>query len=194
MAVFPDSFLPTRQVTLPATEMGVESRMLRKRLTRTPISFTESIAYSAGRGVQSGRWLDRAGVGEAVPDPRDGQDVIRTRGLRLDLAAQVSDVDVDHPGFDWILITPDRVQDLLPAEHLAGVAGEEGEQVELGVGQLDLLARFVDAALVDIDDQIAELEPRPHRLGRLHAGSPQVGRNPGRQLAQPQRLGDVVVG
>src|SRR5256885_10332285 len=101
MAVFPDSFLPTRQVTLPATEMGVESRMLRKRLTRTPISFTQSIAYSAGRGFQSGRWLDRAGVGVAVPDPREGQDVIRTRGLRLDLPVQVSEWDVYSPVFIW---------------------------------------------------------------------------------------------
>src|SRR5207237_2543285 len=140
MAVLPDSFLPTRQVTLPDTEMGVESRMLRKRLTRTPISFTEAIAYSGGRWFQTGGGLDGAGVGEAVPDPGDGQDVIRTRGLRLDLAAQVSDVHVDHPRFDRILVTPDRVQDLLPAQHLAGVAGEEGQQIELGVGQLDLLA------------------------------------------------------
>src|SRR5467141_1166100 len=65
--------------------------------------------------------LRGTGVGEAVTDAWDRQDVIRTRGLSFDLPAQVPDVDVDHAGFDRILVTPDRVEDFLSAQHLARV-------------------------------------------------------------------------
>src|SRR6185437_13874212 len=97
----------------------------------------------------------RAGVREPVPDAGYREDVVGPRRLAFDLAPQVADVDVDHPGLDGVFVTPDRVEDLLAAEHLAGVAGEEGQQVELGVRQLDLLPAAVDAALVDVDQQVA---------------------------------------
>jgi hypothetical protein len=43
-------------VTSPWTAIGLESMMLRKRLTRTPVSFTGTIAYSPGTqpGMRSG--------------------------------------------------------------------------------------------------------------------------------------------
>src|SRR4029077_12123546 len=107
----------------------------------------------------------RPSVREPVADAGHGEDVVRTRGLRLDLPAQVPDVDVDDARLDGVFVAPDGVEDLLAAQDLAGVAGQEGEQVELRVGQLDLVARLVDAALVDIDHELAELEPAP---GGLH--------------------------
>src|SRR5579859_3952880 len=87
--------------------------MLRKRLTRTPVSFTATIAYRSR--TKSGIRSDRSGVGEAVSDARHGQDVIRTGGLRLDLPAQIADVHVDDPCLDRVLVAPDGVEDLLPA-------------------------------------------------------------------------------
>src|SRR5205814_4429628 len=123
MAVFPDSFLPTRQVTCGSTLIGVESMMLRKRLIRTLVSFTGWIAYSHGRGFQ--RWhpprmrggirggdaglsrgLGRTCVGKPVADARHCQDVIRPRGLGLDLPTEVPDVHVDHPRLDGVLVAP----------------------------------------------------------------------------------------
>ena len=71
---------------------------------------------------------------------------------------------VDDSGLDRVFVTPDRVENLLPAQHLPRVAGEECQQVELGVRELDLLVRFVGPAFVDVDDQVAELEPAAHRL------------------------------
>src|SRR5260370_21146096 len=102
--------------------------------------------------------LGWAGVRESVSDARDREDVVGPRRLRLDLAPEVADVHVDHPRLDGIFVPPDRVQDLLSAEDLARVAGQEREQVEFGMGQLDLLTRPVDAAFVDVDDEVAKLE------------------------------------
>src|SRR3977135_2093139 len=91
--------------------------------------------------------LARPSVGEPGPDAGYSQDVVRPRWLRFDLPAKVPDVNVDDARLYRVFIAPDRVQDLLPAQDLARVAGEEGEQVELGVGQLDLSGRLVDPAL-----------------------------------------------
>src|SRR5713226_1768334 len=111
--------------------------------------------------------LGGAGVRKSVTDTRHREYVIGPRRLRFDLAAQVADMHVDDPGLDRILVTPDRVEDLLPAQHLPGIAGQERQQVELGVSQLDLLTTPVDAALVDVDDEVAELEPVARGFGRL---------------------------
>src|SRR5438045_970989 len=134
-------------------------------LTHASPSATSSWRRSRSSG--SGR----PGVREAVADAWDRKNVVRTRRLGFDLAAQVADVDVDHPRLDRILVTPDRIEDLLAAEHLARVAGEESQQVELGMRQLDLLSVLICPALVDIDDQVAELEPAAHRFGVLHPGA-----------------------
>jgi len=145
------------------------------------------------------RWLCRAlsgwaRVGEAVPDARHGEDVVGPRRLRLDLPPQVADVDVDDPRLDWILVAPDRVEDLLAAENLARIAGQERQQVELSVGQLDFLPASIDAALVDVDEQVAKLQTIARRLRRLHSRAAKMGRDPRRQLAKAERLDDIVVG
>src|SRR3979411_2626530 len=102
---------------------------------RTQASAGAVLCVSRSASLESGR----AGVGEAVADSRHGQDVIRTRGLALDLPPEVANVDVDDACLDRVFVAPDRVEDLLPAEHLARIAGEEGQQVELGMGELHFL-------------------------------------------------------
>ena len=79
-----------------------------------------------------------------------------TLEVALDLPAQVADMNVDDASLDGVFVAPDRVQDLLPAEHLSGVAGKKGQQVELGVGQLDFLACLVGPPLVDVDHELSE--------------------------------------
>src|SRR6202035_3972847 len=73
------------------------------------------------------------------------------------------------------------------------VRGEERQQVELGVGE-HYLARVVeDAAFVEVDDEIFELEPPLVDSLLVLARLAQVGRDAGEQLAGPERLRDVVV-
>src|SRR5207253_944477 len=92
-----------------------------------------------------------------VVDPRDldgqlRQDEERMRRILLDLPPQISDVDIDHAGLDWVLVAPHMVDDLFAGQPFAGVRGEERQQVELRVGQQHLTGIVEDAALVEIDD------------------------------------------
>src|SRR5437879_4192575 len=116
------------------------------------------------------------------------------RGIRLDLAPQVSDMHVDNPGLDGVFVAPDGVEDLLPAQHLARVAGEEGQKVELRVGEVDLPAVAIDAALVDLGDHVAEDQLAALVLLLLDPALAQVGGDAGDQLARAEGLDDVVVG
>src|SRR2546430_17718587 len=72
---------------------------------------------------------------EAVADPWDAVDVVGLLRVTLDLLAQPVDVGVDGAGLDLDLISPDLAQKLPPADNLAGLRGQQGEQVELGQGQ-----------------------------------------------------------
>ncbi len=53
-----------------------------------------------------------------------------TLRIGFDLGTQPVDVDVDGARLADILVTPDAFEQLLAAEYLAGVADEEGQQVE----------------------------------------------------------------
>ena len=79
---------------------------------------------------------------EAIADR--AQRVDRRRAARQrELAPQVAHVDLDDVRAGIEVVAPDGAEDLLAAEHLAGVAQEVGEQVELarGEAQLDAVAR-----------------------------------------------------
>ena len=62
------------------------------------------------------------------------------------------------------------------------------------MGQLDLFARLVRPALVDVDRQIAELEPAAYGLSVFQPRASRMGGHAGHELAEPEGLGDVVVG
>src|SRR5437879_3857376 len=107
----------------------------------------------SGRG---GTWVPPPdclpGVGEAVADPRHGQDQGRPRGFRLDLLPQVADVDVDDASLDldrW-LVGPHALEDGLAGQRPAGVEGQQRQQVELRVGQGHLTPTSGHPALVDV--------------------------------------------
>src|SRR5580692_5087026 len=93
---------------------------------------------------------------EAVPDARDGEDVARLGRVGLDLAAQVANVDVDHPGLDGVLVAPYRAEDPLAGEHLPCVGGQIREEIELGVREDDVAIGAGHAPLRGVDDQVAE--------------------------------------
>ena len=79
-----------------------------------------------------------------------------------ELLAQLRDVDLDRARLAGRAEAPHRLQQLIARDHLAGVAQQVLEQVELALGELDL--RAVDAHLAGAagQDHRAELE---HVLG-----------------------------
>jgi len=56
---------------------------------------------------------------------------------RLQLAAQVQHVDLDHVGVGGEIVAPDPGQQLLAPQDLAGPAQEGQQQLELAPGQVD---------------------------------------------------------
>src|ERR1700680_492372 len=134
--------------------------------------------------------------GEPVSDAGHGQDVSGLRRVWLDLAPEVADVDVDHPRLDGVLVAPDRAEDPLSGEHLAGVRGQVGEKVELGMGEDDVPIGAGNTPLGRVDDQVSKHQPAVRRLV-VAAQLPclaRVGPDPGEELAWTERLGDIVVG
>src|SRR6202044_1922589 len=73
-----------------------------------------------------------------VADAADGMD--ERHPARVDLLAQVADVQLDDMRLAAEVIVPHPVQDLRLGQHPPGVAHEEPEQLELGRGQVDELA------------------------------------------------------
>ena len=78
-----------------------------------------------------------------------------------------------------------RARDRLP-----GVAGQDLEYGELARGQLDRRARARHVRVGGVDDQVADLQAHGAR-GRRAA---QQGAQARQQLAEVERLGQVVVG
>src|SRR5207248_4564166 len=83
-------------------------------------------------------------------------------GFALDLLAQTPDVHCDGARVCGGAVAPNPVHELLAAEHLAGVAGEEPQQVELASRQRELVPVAVNLATGRLDNEFAEGEP----LGR----------------------------
>src|SRR4051812_44747703 len=77
---------------------------------------------------------------ERIAKAANGADRIPRQTGRLQLAADVVDVDVDHVRGGLEARSPDLLAQLVAREHLPGVAHQVLEQGELGAGQLDRLA------------------------------------------------------
>lgn len=86
---------------------------------------------------------------------------------------------------------PDLLEKHGARDDLAGVAHEIFEQLEFLRLQHDRLARANRAPLQEVDRKIADLQPR-RRIGELRP--PCQGAEPCRQLAQGERLDDIIVG
>jgi hypothetical protein len=84
------------------------------------------------------------------------------------------------------------IEDLHLGQHPVGVAHEVAEQLELGGGELDLLAVPPDLVAVLVEFEVGELQPR-RRLAAVAPGAAQHGPDPGDDLFQAERLGHVVV-
>ena len=79
------------------------------------------------------------------------------RGVALDLLAQVTDVDV-HRALVAELVAPHPPQQGAAREHPAGARGERHEELELGVGEIHLLAPDGDPTAWEVDAQAVVVE------------------------------------
>ena len=101
-------------------------------------------------------------------------------------------MDGDRRGVGVERVAPDEVHELVAGERLAGVAGEEQQQLELALGERDLLGGDGHPARGRVDHELAELERRLRVGARVQA--PQHGVDARHELGRRERLDDVVVG
>jgi hypothetical protein len=88
-----------------------------------------------------------------------------------------------------MVVAPDRVQDLAPRQHLAGVAHQVSEQLELAGRQLHVHARPLDGPARQVQRQVADLEDVCGSLVRLSELRP----HPCEQFVDREWLDHVVV-
>ncbi len=111
----------------------------------------------------------------------------------VDLAAQIGDVEVDDAGPAAEAVVPHPVQDLGAGDSATRVAHQIPQQLELGGGQRDLLVAPGDLTTRPVQHKIAHLEHLV--LGRGGGlGPAQQAPQPGDQLLEAERLGQIVVG
>src|SRR5947208_17158585 len=96
--------------------------------------------------------------GEPVAKAGDGLDRDAGFAARLQLLAQALDVRVDGVIVDVRQVAPDLLQELCPGQDAARVGRQQGEEVELGHGELDLLVAdpYPPPLGVDLDAAQAE--------------------------------------
>src|SRR5437764_11395760 len=86
--------------------------------------------------------------------PRSAQCVDHRSPPGVDLLAQVRDVQLDDVRLAAEVVVPHPVQDLRLAQYPARVAHQEPQQLELGRGQLNRLARTAHLATVLVQTQV----------------------------------------
>src|SRR4029077_20687365 len=86
-----------------------------------------------------GRSHPRSGI-EAVAHPGLGEQVTRTRRLRLELAPQLGDVDAQVVALGLIRRPPPLLEELTLGDQAAAVAHQDLQQLPFGGGQPDIAA------------------------------------------------------
>src|SRR3984957_13364804 len=99
----------------------------RPRSVRGTTLIRDSGRTLIGRAWSAGRLQDVADAADGV-DERDA--------ARVDLLAQVADVELHHVGLAAEVVVPHPVEDLRLRQHPPGVAHHEPEQLELGGGMV----------------------------------------------------------
>src|SRR3954452_15114936 len=95
-------------------------------------------------------------------------------------------------GVDGRLVAPDAGHQLVAGEDVAGVRGEEPEQLELLRRELDGVAVATRLATAAVELDLAEDDRLARR--RVSVAAPENRAHTRRELARRERLSDVVVG
>src|SRR2546428_2859585 len=118
---------------------------------------------------------ERSGCIDPVSLPPDGAD-----GIRAELRPQPTHVDVDHIGFRFEVIAPDRRQDALLRHGPPSVAHQLLQQEELAFGERDRSGSGIRLTTDDI-----EREPGAGEMGRWVPGrAAQSSVDPREQLVE----------
>src|SRR5699024_7006795 len=88
----------------------------------------------------------------------------RLDGLRADLLAEVADVDVDDVRSGIEVVAPDVAEQLLPAQHVSGVAQEGLEEHELPSAEVTFLPSDGDLPRVQVQTDVPGRQDRARRL------------------------------
>ena len=127
---------------------------------------------------------------DRVPDAADRVDE-SGRAVDLGLAAQVPDVDVERLRRRLEVVAPDAFVDGVAGDDDARVEHQQLEQIELGLGQLELAPGAPRLAPFRVEHEIGDGQCLV-ALGDTAA--PQQGAHPGEELVERERLDEVVVG
>src|SRR6186997_2537146 len=98
---------------------------------------------------------------EPVADPAHGEQVLRLLRVLLQLLAQVADVDVDGARVAVVGVAPDVLEQGLAGEDAPRRTRERAEDLELDVGDFDLLGVEGDHAAVEVDRQLVARDRAP---------------------------------
>jgi signal transduction histidine kinase len=151
---------------------------------RTPRGMPDGRARLSGMRVGDGEL-------EAVAATADRGDVRDGLALEHQLAAQRRDMHVQRLGRPVPVVVPHARHQLVAGDDLPGTRGQHREQVKLLGPQHHLGWPKVGAPREQVQPQDARLDGCPLPRG---GPAPQVRAQPGQQLGQPERLGQVVVG
>src|SRR5437763_8857224 len=96
--------------------------------------------HRAGAMFQPKRWSvqDSHHAIEAISRAALGEDELRLRRIRLDLAPEPQHLNVDRPIVDLVVVHAAGIQELLAGEDSLRGGQERRQQVELAVGQIDV--------------------------------------------------------
>src|SRR6266511_4333167 len=122
----------------------------------------------------------------------DGEDVARGCGVRMHLLATLQNVGMHGARRRGRVVAPDLIEHSVACHDLPAAAQEEAQDVELLVGELNGGSFAGGLALLEINLHLSEAVlghslPEPRRM------PPQAYADAGHQLAQGERLCDVVV-
>src|SRR4051794_10729447 len=149
---------------------------------------------AAGRDAAVDAPLGSA-LGEGVPDTSHRQDERRIGRVVLDLLAQMAHVDVD--GLLVLverLVVAQQLEQLAPGVDAPGPAGEVAQDLELGRREADPSLAALDAPPLEVDHEVLVADhPAATRVGKLPVRPAQECLDPAHQLAQAERLRQVVV-
>src|SRR5215210_702830 len=105
------------------------------------------------------------------------------------------DVDVDRPWLAIRRVAPDRLEQRAPAEDLARLRDESPQELELDVREVERLSVDSGDAPLGVERNVARHERLdPGHVARRNACAPEQRPDPAPELADRERLGDVVVG
>src|SRR6476469_2828052 len=109
------------------------------------------------------RWIDEPVTGTGLRE-----DQLRTRRIPFELPTKLRDVHVHVVRLLAVRRPPDLAQDRSVRQELAGVAGEQPQDLDLVRSQVYMLPRNGHLGLVEVDRDVADGDDRrPGRAGPL---------------------------